>query len=93
VRVKIYYVYILSCRDHSFYTGYTNSLERRIKLHKKGIGARYTHIHGVDKIIHWEVFATRSEAMHRERQIKRLTHDQKAKLFREDLSDPNASPT
>jgi putative endonuclease len=81
-KAKNYYVYVLSCEDGTFYTGYTTSLERRIRLHKKGRGARYTHAHGAVKVIHREVFATRSEAMRRERQIKRLTHEQKARLFR-----------
>ena len=83
MKAKKYYVYVLSCEDGSFYTGYTTSLERRIQLHRRGRGARYTHIHGAVRVIHWEVFATRSEAMRRERQIKRLTHDQKARLFQE----------
>lgn len=89
MKAKNYYVYVLSCEDGSFYTGYTTSLERRIQLHRRGRGARYTHIHGAVRVIHWEVFATRSEAMRRERQIKRFTHDQKARLFRE---NPRGGP-
>ena len=76
-----FYVYVLSCEDGSFYTGYTTSLEKRLRLHKSGKGALYTHIHGAVKMTHYEVFATRSAAMRRERQIKRLTHHQKAKLL------------
>lgn len=90
MKAKNYYVYVLSCDDGSFYTGYTMSLEKRIQLHKKGKGARYTQVHKAVRMIHYEVYATRSEAMRRERQIKRLTHKQKEKLFQQDpRSRPN----
>lgn len=36
------YVYILECRDGSFYTGWTNDLERRLNIHNSGRGAKYT---------------------------------------------------
>ena len=91
MKIKNYYVYILSCKDGSFYTGYTTSLEKRVQQHKKGRGARYTHIHGAVRLIHSEVFATRGEAMRREKQIKRLTHFEKAKLF-ETQKDSDRAP-
>ena len=36
------YTYILECSDGSFYTGWTNNLEKRINCHNKGKGAKYT---------------------------------------------------
>ena len=76
-----YFVYVLVCDDGSFYTGYTVSLQRRLKLHQKGKGAKYTRTHKVVKIVHTEPFATRREAMRRERQIKRMSHERKTELF------------
>ena len=36
------YTYIVRCRDGSLYTGWTNNLEKRIKDHNAGNGAKYT---------------------------------------------------
>jgi len=75
-----YYVYVLVCENGAFYTGYTHDVEARVKLHKKGRGAKYARIHPPKKVVYLEEFETRSDAMKREREIKRLTHTQKLKL-------------
>jgi putative endonuclease len=77
-----YYVYIIQCRGGSFYTGYTKDLESRMKLHAEGKGARYTRMHKPKKLLHVEEFASISEAMKREKRIKRLTRSEKLKLVR-----------
>jgi len=75
-----YYVYILICKDGAFYTGYTQDVEARMKLHKLGRGAKYMRTHQPEKVVYLEKFETRSSAMKREREIKRLTHAEKLKL-------------
>jgi len=75
-----YYVYVLACKDGALYTGYTHDVEARFRLHKKGRGAKYVRTHPPKKIVYVEKFETRSEAMKRERHIKRLTHGEKLKL-------------
>lgn len=40
-----YYVYILRCRDGSLYTGITNDVAHRLRLHRSGKGAKYTRAH------------------------------------------------
>lgn len=77
-----YFVYILLCSDGSYYTGYTQNVEERARQHVNGTGARYTKSHPPKKIVHVESFATRSEAMRRERIIKKLSHEQKKHLAR-----------
>jgi len=77
-----YFVYILLCSDGSFYTGYTADVEERMRQHTNGTGARYTKSHPPKKIVHVEQFGTRSEAMRRERGIKKLSHEQKKLLVR-----------
>jgi len=77
-----YYVYVLQCKDHSFYTGYTQNVKARMKLHKLGRGARYVRTHCPEKIVYLEKFETRKDAMKREREIKKMTHEQKLKLAR-----------
>jgi putative endonuclease len=72
---------MLLCSDGSFYTGYTKDLEARIQLHQTGKGARYTKIHKPQKLVHFEEHASRSLAMKREREIKKLSHQQKQTLI------------
>jgi putative endonuclease len=76
-----FYVYILLCKDGSFYTGYTKDLDERIKQHENGKGAKYTKSHRPQKLAYVEIFGSRSSAMKRERVIKKLTHKQKHDLM------------
>lgn len=77
----MFYVYILLCCDGSFYTGYTKNVETRIHLHQIGKGARYTKIHKPQKLVYSEEYVSRSLAMKREREIKKLSHQQKQVLI------------
>jgi len=75
-----YYVYVLACKDGTFYTGYTRDLEARMKLHRRGRGAKYVRTHLPEEVVYLEEFETRSDAMKREREIKRMSHAEKMKL-------------
>lgn len=76
-----YYVYILKCSDDSYYTGYTSDLSRRVKQHNEGIGGRYTRSRKPVKLLYQEEYATRAEAMRREREIKKMSRMQKTALI------------
>jgi len=76
-----FYVYILQCCDGSYYTGYTKNIETRMQQHQNGKGARYTKAHRPQRVAYHEQFNTRSAAMKREREIKRLSHQQKTLLI------------
>ncbi|MGD8505746.1 MAG: GIY-YIG nuclease family protein [Candidatus Bathyarchaeota archaeon] len=80
-----YYVYILLCKDGSYYTGHTKDVEHRVEQHKKGQGARYTRMREAEKVVYVEEFNSRSEAMKREREIKSLTHSRKQRLIHNQL--------
>ncbi len=71
------YTYILRCSDDTLYTGWTNDLPKRLKTHNAGKGARYTRGRLPVKLIYYETFATKKEAMQREAQIKKLSRKQK----------------
>lgn len=71
------YTYILRCSDDTLYTGWTNDLSKRLKTHNAGKGARYTRGRLPVKLIYYETFATKKEAMQREAQIKKLSRKQK----------------
>jgi putative endonuclease len=78
-----YYVYILLCTDDSYYTGYTKDLKTRLLQHASGRGAKYTQIKKPEKIVYIEWFKTRKKAMHREKEIKKLTHREKTELIKQ----------
>jgi putative endonuclease len=76
-----YYVYIIRCKDGSYYTGHAKDVKKRFDMHKKGRGARYTRIHEPERLVYVELFESRSEAMRQERKIKKLSHDKKQQLI------------
>lgn len=43
---KVWYLYILECKDGSLYTGITDDIQRRLAQHEAGKGAKYTRGRG-----------------------------------------------
>ncbi len=77
------YTYIVECSDGSLYTGWTNDLEKRILAHNSGKGAKYTKTRLPVRLVYYEEFLTKEEAMSREYRIKRLTRQEKIKLIKQ----------
>lgn len=75
------YTYILRCADGSLYCGWTNCLEKRIKAHNSGQGAKYTKGRRPVALAYFEEFSTKEEAMRREAAIKRLKRAEKERLI------------
>lgn len=75
------YTYILRCADDTYYTGWTNHLEERVKAHNTGKGAKYTKCRTPVELAYFEEFETKEEAMRREFAIKQLTRKQKETLI------------
>ena len=76
----MHYTYMLKCKDGTYYIGYTNDLEKRVKAHNEGKGAKYTKGRGPVELIYYEEYEEKSIAMRREWEIKRLTKSQKEEL-------------
>ena len=77
-----FFVYILECADKTLYTGYTNDLDKRIKAHNDGKGAKYTKNRLPVKMVYHEEFDDKKSAMSREWHIKhKLTKAQKIELI------------
>lgn len=77
------YTYIVRCRDGSLYTGWTNNLEKRLKDHNSGRGAKYTKSRRPVLLAYYEEFATKEEAMRREWEIKQMKRQEKILLIQE----------
>ena len=73
--------YILRCNDNSLYTGWTNDITHRLKMHNEGKGAKYTRGRGPVELVYLEEFETKQEAMSREAKIKRLSRKEKLLLI------------
>lgn len=74
------YTYLVRCRDGSYYAGWTNDIEKRLKAHNDGSGAKYTKSRRPVKLSYLERYDTKSEAMKREAALKKLSHRQKEEL-------------
>lgn len=77
------YVYILKCSDDTLYTGWTNNLEKRIKVHASGKGAKYTRCRLPVTLVYFEEFDDKISAMKREYRIKQLSRKEKLMLIEE----------
>lgn len=59
------YTYIVRCSDGTYYTGWTNDLEKRVEAHNTGKGAKYTRTRCPVALAYYETFQTKEEAMRR----------------------------
>ncbi len=79
-------VYVLRCKDGSFYTGYTDDLKRRLKMHNEGKASKYTRSRlPVELVARWS-FASKSEAMKYEIAFKSLPRKSKMKELQNGIS-------
>lgn len=75
------YTYIVECRDGTYYTGWTTDIDRRIRVHNAGKGAKYTRSRLPVKLVYMEIWETKQQAMQREAYIKKLSRKEKEKLI------------
>lgn len=79
--MKKFWVYIVRTSGNTLYTGQTNNLEKRIIQHQeKKIGSKYLKKYRSIELVYFEKFKTRSEALKREAEIKRMTKKEKERL-------------
>ena len=79
---KEWFVYIVRCSDDTLYTGITTDIERRIKQHNDGKGAKYTRGRGPVALVKSFECLTKSEALKLEYQIKQLPKNEKLNFQR-----------
>lgn len=74
------YTYLVQCADGSLYCGWTNHLKERVEAHNAGQGAKYTKSRRPVRLVYYEEFPTKQEAMRREWAIKQLSRTEKLRL-------------
>lgn len=84
------YTYILQCADGTYYCGWTNNLDRRLKTHNEGKGAKYTRSRRPVALVYYEAFSTKEEAMRREYEIKQLPRKKKEELIFKQQTDTSS---
>ena len=86
--MKLYYVYIVECRDKSYYTGITNNLNRRLWEHNAGYDKEsYTFLRRPVVLKWYEQFTDPNYAIMVEKQIKGWSRRKKHSLINEDWED------
>lgn len=80
---KQWVLYIVECRDGTLYTGITDNLEKRLKAHNEGKGAKYTRGRGPVTLRYRELCEDHGAALRRELAVKRLKRQEKLALFGE----------
>ncbi|WP_137284287.1 GIY-YIG nuclease family protein [Halorussus salinisoli] len=78
--MSVHWVYIIECDDGSLYTGYTTDVERRVREHDRGEGAKYTRGRTPVELVYTEQFESKSAAMSREYELKQLSRAEKERL-------------
>jgi putative endonuclease len=87
-----HFVYIVRCADGTLYSGYARDVAEREKVHNSGRGAHYTAGRRPVMVVHSECFGSKSEALKREHQLKRLTRAKKEALIAADYNTDRPLP-
>ena len=66
-----WHLYLLRCRDGSYYAGITTDVARRFRQHAEGRGAKYTRAHPPDCVLGSRAYPDRSSASRAEHALKR----------------------
>ncbi|MEL7609994.1 MAG: GIY-YIG nuclease family protein [Bacillota bacterium] len=78
---KAYRVYLVRCRDGTLYCGYTVDISRRLRAHNAGLGAKYTRSRLPVTLAYLEQLPSKSAALRRENELKKLSRAQKEALI------------
>ena len=75
--MKKFYLYILKCKDNSYYTGHTDNIEKRLCEHERGENKCYTQNRRPFKVVHVQDFSSRYYALVAERKLKKWSRAKK----------------
>ncbi|OGJ72586.1 hypothetical protein A2454_01005 [Candidatus Peribacteria bacterium RIFOXYC2_FULL_55_14] len=86
--MRSYYVYILRCRDGSYYTGVTNDYKMRVYQHQSGVDTScYTYKRRPVKLVYLAEFGDINEAIAWEKQVKKWSRRKKEALINSQYED------
>ena len=73
---------MVRCKDNSIYSGYAVDPHKRELVHNSGKGAKYTRARLPVKLVYYEEFEDKKEALKREREFKKYTHIEKEQIIK-----------
>ncbi|MDA0737968.1 MAG: GIY-YIG nuclease family protein [Nitrospirae bacterium] len=79
--MKQYYVYMMTNKSKTLYTGVTNNLTRRVFEHQQGLGGQFTQKYRISRLVYFEETRDVHAALTREKQIKGWTRAKKLELI------------
>lgn len=79
---KIWKIYLVECKDGSWYTGITNDIEKRMKMHASGRGSKYVRAKGFSKLIATKDCINKTLASKYEYFVKSLSRKEKIEWFK-----------
>ena len=90
---ETYYVYIMTNRSGTLYTGMSSDLKQRVYIHKEKMLEGFTKKYRIDRLLYYEETNDVESAIAREKQIKSWSRQKKLDLIEkenptwEDLSE------
>ena len=86
--MRVFYVYILASKKNgTLYIGVTNDIARRVFEHRNGKGNSFTRRYGVFRLVYFETFPTATEAIHREKSLKKWPRQWKIDMIEKDNAE------
>jgi putative endonuclease len=76
------YVYMVCCRDGTYYTGWALNYKERIEKHNNGTGARYTRARCPVILVYLEEYPEKRLAQQREAVLRKLSRSRKQELIK-----------
>jgi len=77
-----HFAYMVICKDNTIYSGYSVDPYKREEVHNSGKGAKYTRARLPVKLVYFEEFSDKKEALKREIELKKYSHSQKEDLIK-----------
>ena len=76
-----HFAYMVRCSDDTIYSGYAVDPYKREQVHNTGKGAKYTRNRLPVKLVYFEEFDNKIDAMKREYAFKKYTHAKKEEII------------
>lgn len=96
--MNTYFVYIMTNRSRTLYTGVTNNLERRVREHRSKLVPGFTQRYNITRLVYWEEYRDVRDAIAREKEIKGWLRSKKIALIEsvnhhwDDLGNDSCTP-
>jgi len=81
MNMRQYFVYIMTNRSRTLYTGVTNNLERRVQEHRSKLVPGFTQRYNITQLVYWEEYRDVRDAIAREKEIKGWLRNKKIALI------------